>query len=339
MSKIDLIKEIHHYLAPELQLVNQTIINSLTSDEELIQVITNHLAQAGGKRIRPILTILTAKLTGGATEEAIKLAAAVEFIHMATLLHDDVVDGSKMRRFLPTANLLWGSKASILVGDFLFSQAFKLIVATESLQALRILSKAASLIAEGEVKQLAQLEQKQLITEADYLKIIQAKTAELFAAACSVGAIINQTASADKNDLQIIKLLQKFGFHLGSIFQIADDNLDYFGTKQRAGKNIGDDFFEGKITLPIIMLLQQATSPDKLTINQLLAKKDKKQADFTLICSYLAKYNIQAEAALYLTNLRQETLLTLSSLKLDHTTKQASYFLTQLVDFAVNRTY
>ena len=159
-ANLNLIKEIHNYLSDDIKVMNALIVDNLAVDEELITLISNHLSNAGGKRMRPVLTILSAKMFGYSGENAIRLASAVEFIHMATLLHDDVVDGSKMRRFLPSANVVWGSKASILVGDFLFSQSFKIIVSTQLMPALVVLSNASAVIAEGEVSQLAQLEQK-----------------------------------------------------------------------------------------------------------------------------------------------------------------------------------
>ena len=328
---MDLIKEIHNYLSEDINAMNNVIIDSLSVEEDLIRLVSNHLASAGGKRMRPILTMLTAKMYGYNGKSAIKLAAAVEFIHMATLLHDDVVDGSKMRRFLPTANVVWGSKASILVGDFLFSQSFKLIVSTKSLAALEALSSASAIIAEGEVSQLAQLEAKKNTSEADYLKIINAKTAELFGAACSVGAIIaGKDSDAEK--------LKEFGLRLGNIFQIADDVLDYFSESKKVGKNVGDDFYEGKITLPLIMLLEKVTSGERQQIDKMLNADARTVEDFIFVQKLLQEYNIKSVIAKYLEQLKskaESALLSLNS-SIDNQSKK---YLQELVGFAISRSY
>jgi len=254
---LDLIKEIHQFLQAELNEMNNLILGCLSAEEALIKLIGNHISNSGGKRIRPVLTLLSTKIFDCRSDNAVKLGAAVEFIHMATLLHDDVVDGSKMRRFLPTANVIWGNKASILVGDFLFSQSFKLIVATRLLPAMDVLSKACAVVIEGEVSQLAKLEERRLITEEEYLKVINAKTAVLFGAACEVGAIIaNQSPN-------YCKAMRDFGMKLGEIFQITDDLLDYFIQGEVRGKNIGDDFVEGKVTLPLIFLTRKLPEEKK----------------------------------------------------------------------------
>lgn len=328
---MDLIKEIHSYLSEDIQAMNNVIINSLSVEEDLIRLVSNHLASAGGKRMRPILTMLVAKMYGYNGKNAIRLAAAVEFIHMATLLHDDVVDGSKMRRFLPTANVVWGSKASILVGDFLFSQSFKLIVSTKSLAALEALSSASAIIAEGEVSQLAQLEGKRNISEADYLKVINAKTAELFGAACTVGAII---AGKDSD----AKKLKEFGLKLGNIFQIADDTLDYFSDSKKVGKNIGDDFYEGKITLPLILLLEKVNPEEKLELDRMLSADARTLEDFSLVQKLMLAYNIKSVIARYLEQLKLKAESVLLSLdgKID---KQSKGYLRELVGFAMSRSY
>lgn len=328
---MDLIKEIHGYLSEDIKAMNNIIINSLSVEEDLIRLVSNHLASAGGKRMRPILTMLAAKMYGYTGENAIRLAAAVEFIHMATLLHDDVVDGSKMRRFLPTANVVWGSKASILVGDFLFSQSFKLIVSTKSLAALEALSSASAIIAEGEVAQLAQLEAKKNISEADYLKVINAKTAELFGAACSVGAII---AGKDSD----AKKLKEFGLKLGNIFQIADDALDYFSNSKKVGKNVGDDFYEGKITLPLIMLLEKVDTKEKQELDRMLGADVRTVEDFALVQKLMLVYDIKSVIAKYLEQLKSKAESALLSLG-DSIDNQSKKYLQELVGFAMSRSY
>lgn len=328
---MDLIKKIHSYLSEDIQSMNNVIIDSLSVDEDLIRLVSNHLASAGGKRMRPILTMLTAKMYGYSGEKSIRLAAAVEFIHMATLLHDDVVDGSKMRRFLPTANVVWGSKASILVGDFLFSQSFKLIVSTKSLSSLDVLSNASAIIAEGEVSQLAQLETKQSVSEEDYLKIINAKTAELFGAACSVGAIIAGKES-DAN------ALREFGLRLGNIFQIADDALDYFSDSKKVGKNVGDDFYEGKITLPLIFLLEKINSDEKLKLDKMLSADSRSESDFAFVQELMQKSDIKSDIEAYLEKLRAKAEGALLSID-DSADSQSKEYLQELVGFAISRSY
>jgi octaprenyl-diphosphate synthase len=309
--------------------MNSVITGSLAVDEDLIQLISNHLASAGGKRIRPILTILTAKMYGYEGKNAIRLAAAVEFIHMATLLHDDVVDGSKMRRFLPTANVVWGSKASILVGDFLFSQSFKLIVATKLLPALEVLSSASALIAEGEVSQLTQLESKRIVTEEEYLKVINAKTAELFGSACCVGAIV----AGKESDA---KLLKEFGLRLGNIFQIADDALDYFSDSKKVGKNVGDDFYEGKVTLPLILLRNKLSPKEVKNLDQMVTKESRSEGDFVFVQDLMSKYNIKNAIAEYLNKLQSKAEEALSSVASSHESKN---YLHELIGFAISRSY
>ncbi|MFK7973646.1 MAG: polyprenyl synthetase family protein [Rickettsiaceae bacterium] len=328
---MDLIKEIHRYLAAEINDVNTNIVKCLNVEEELIHTISMHLSNAGGKRIRPVLTILSARMLGYQGKNAIKLATAVEFIHMATLLHDDVVDGSKMRRFLPTANTIWGSKASILVGDFLFSQSFKLMVSTHLMPALEVLSSASNIIAQGEVSQLTQLEKKKIISEQEYLKVINAKTAELFGAACKVGSIV-----AEKNN--IADKLYSYGICLGNIFQISDDLLDYFSQSTEVGKNIGEDFYEGKVTLPIIMLNQVLIHQDQLKLESLIAATQRTPDDFNWVKSKMLEHNIADSICNYLNGIKLKALEHLESIDYISDNK-AKQHLEKLVDFAVNRTY
>ncbi len=326
---MDLIKEIHNYLSGDISAMNSIIVDSLSVEEELIQLVSNHLATTGGKRMRPILTILSAKMFGCQGDNVSKLAAAVEFIHMATLLHDDVIDGSKMRRFLPSANVVWGSKASILVGDFLFSQSFKLIVKTESLPALVVLSDASAVIAEGEVSQLTQLKQKKLVSEQEYINIIKAKTAELFGAACEVGAIV-----AGRQNMS--KQLRDFGLHLGNIFQIADDTLDYFSDSKKVGKNIGDDFYEGKVTLPLILLSKKLSSEDELKLQQVVELKERSLNDFDWVKRLMVEHNLKENIKLYLNNLKKNASKALARID---TKNQSKEYLEQLLEFAISRTY
>jgi octaprenyl-diphosphate synthase len=224
--------------------VNRIILDKAVSDVELIPKLAHHLIDSGGKRLRPMLTIAAAKLCGYTGEGHIRLAATVEFMHTATLLHDDVVDESNLRRGKFSARKLWGNQASVLVGDFLLGQAFRMMVDVGSLPALKILANAAAVIAEGEVMQLAAAKHTST-TEDAYLSIINAKTAALFSAAAEVGAAIAGRTSDEQ------AALRSYGRNLGIAFQLVDDALDYAGDSARLGKSVGDDFREGKITLPV----------------------------------------------------------------------------------------
>jgi octaprenyl-diphosphate synthase len=245
-------------VADGMARVNTTILSRTGSDVAMIPEVANHLIASGGKRLRPILTLACAKLCGyaGQTDGDVKLAASVEFMHTATLLHDDVVDESDMRRGRVAARIKWGNEASVLVGDFLLGQAFRMMVEVGSLKALDILSAAATVIAEGEVMQLTNA--KNLETdEAAYLAVIRGKTAELFAAACEVGPVLAGRPEAEQ------AAARAYGMNLGIAFQLIDDVLDYGGTSAELGKNVGDDFREGKITLPIVLAHRRASDGER----------------------------------------------------------------------------
>jgi octaprenyl-diphosphate synthase len=254
--------------ADDMLRVDREILARMRSPVSLIPELANHLVGAGGKRMRPLLTVAAARLCGFASDDdrQIKLATCVEFIHSATLLHDDVVDVSMLRRGRPTANSVWGDKASVLVGDFLFTRAFELMVEVGSLDILGVLSLASSTIAEGEVLQL--VTQRDISTpEATYLDVIKAKTAKLFAAAAEVGAMVAGRHGPER------VALASFGMNLGIAFQLVDDALDYAGRESALGKTVGDDFREGKITLPVILAFLRGGAVDrefwKRTIEQL----------------------------------------------------------------------
>ncbi|KNY22691.1 polyprenyl synthetase family protein [Methylobacterium sp. ARG-1] len=245
-------------VADGMARVNTTILSRTGSDVAMIPEVANHLIASGGKRLRPILTLACAKLCGyaGDADGDVKLAASVEFMHTATLLHDDVVDESDMRRGRVAARIKWGNEASVLVGDFLLGQAFRMMVEVGSLRALDILSAAATVIAEGEVMQLTNA--KNLETdEAAYLAVIRGKTAELFAAACEVGPVLAGRPKAEQD------AARAYGMNLGIAFQLIDDVLDYGGTSAALGKNVGDDFREGKITLPIVLAHRRASEGER----------------------------------------------------------------------------
>jgi octaprenyl-diphosphate synthase len=243
-------------VAADMNGVNAVILERMQSKVALIPELAGHLIAGGGKRMRPMLTLACANLLGYPGTRHHKLAAAVEFIHTATLLHDDVVDGSGMRRGKQTANLIWGNPASVLVGDFLFSRAFELMVEDGSLKVLRILSHASAVIAEGEVEQLTA--QRRIETdEEQYLTIISAKTAALFAAACRVAPVV---AEADE-DSELA--LESYGKHLGIAFQLTDDVIDYASDSATMGKGVGDDFRDGKMTLPVILAYARGCDSDR----------------------------------------------------------------------------
>ena len=260
-------------LEDEMAAVNALIRIRMASEHApRIPEVTAHLVEAGGKRLRPMLTLAAAKMCGYGGRHHINLAATVEFIHTATLLHDDVVDESGQRRGRPTANLLWDNKPSVLVGDYLFARSFQLMVETGNLQVLDILSNAAATIAEGEVLQLTAA-QNLATTEDIYLQVVRGKTAALFSAATQVGGVI-----ADMPAPQV-QALYDYGDALGIAFQIADDLLDYQGDVTATGKNIGDDFREGKLTLPVIKAIAKANPEERAFWVRTLEKGDQSDAD------------------------------------------------------------
>ena len=273
------------FLDAELAEVSAMIRARMVSDHApRIPEVTAHLVEAGGKRLRPMLTLAAAKMCGYSGPYHIHLATTVEFIHTATLLHDDVVDESGQRRGRPTANLLWDNKSSVLVGDYLFSRSFQLMVETGSLRVLDILSNASATIAEGEVLQLT-ASQDLATTEAIYLQVVRGKTAALFAAAAEVGGVI-----ADANDTQV-RALNAYGDALGISFQIVDDLLDYQGDSGATGKNIGDDFRERKLTLPLIKAVAKADNEERAFWTRVIEKGEQKDGDLEHALEILARHD------------------------------------------------
>jgi len=250
------IEGIVNLVRADMERVNALILSRTGSQVTMIPEVAQHLISSGGKRLRPMLTLATAALTSYEGDGAVKLAASVEFMHTATLLHDDVVDDSEMRRGKLAARMLWGNEASVLVGDFLLGQAFRMMIEVGNLSALDILSNAAVVIAEGEVAQLAAAKNT-ATSEDDYLGVIRGKTAELFAAACEVGPVLAGRPKAEQ------AASRSFGMNLGIAFQLIDDVLDYGGDGAALGKNVGDDFREGKITLPIILAFRRGTEEER----------------------------------------------------------------------------
>jgi len=268
--------------------VNELILSKAGSNVELIPEIAKHLISSGGKRLRPMLTLACADMFDYEGKGHVTLAASVEFMHTATLLHDDVVDESDMRRGKLAARKLWGNQASVLVGDYLLGQAFKMMVDVGSLEALRILSTASAVIAEGEVLQLGAAKNI-TTTEADYLRVIEAKTAALFAAAAEVGPVIAGQAAPMK------QAARTYGMELGYAFQLVDDALDYGGSSADLGKDVGDDFREGKITLPVVLALARGSDADREFWKRCLESDDVADGDLEQAIELLQKYDALAE--------------------------------------------
>lgn len=242
--------------AEDMGRINELILAEAHSSVDMIPKLAKHLIDSGGKRIRPMLTCATARLVGYEGLDHIPLATSIEFLHTATLLHDDVVDESDMRRGKKAARILWGNQASVLVGDYLLGQSFKIMVSVGSLEALKILSNASAIIAEGEVMQLA-VTNNPTISETEYMSVINSKTAALFVAAAELGAVVGNRPEEER------QALKDFGENLGIVFQLVDDALDYHGEASKLGKDVGDDFREGKITLPVILAYQQGTKEEQ----------------------------------------------------------------------------
>ncbi len=254
----------------DLSKVNHTILDRMDSRAPLIPQLAGHIIASGGKRLRPMLTLACSRLCGYVGERQIGLAAAVEFIHTASLLHDDVVDESDMRRGDATANVLWGNQPSVLVGDFLFSRAFQIMVADGSLEVLRVLANASAIISEGEVMQLETLNNIE-IPEERYLEVVSAKTAALFSAACRIGAVIAGRGRSEED------ALESFGRNLGIAFQLVDDTLDYSAQQATLGKTVGDDFRECKVTLPVLLAFRRGDEGERAFWKRCIS--DGEQAD------------------------------------------------------------
>ena len=312
----------------DLDRVNSTILEHMQSPVHLIPQLAGHLIAAGGKRLRPMLTLGAASLCGYAGDRHIKLAACVEFIHTATLLHDDVVDESELRRGQETANTVWGNQASVLVGDFLFSRSFQLMVTDGSLHVLKILSGASAIIAEGEVQQLITTNDT-TTSETAYLEVIQSKTAELFSAAARIGAVV---ADRPKDEEEA---LNSFGTNLGIAFQLVDDALDYSARQAELGKTVGDDFSEGKITLPVILAFRRGTEEDRRFWKRTLEELDQEPGDLEKAQELILKYGALDDT---IARARHYAAIARDALGLfsDGEPKNA---LTEVVDFCVEREF
>lgn len=274
---------LHAMVADDLIAVNRVILDRMQSPVTLIPQLAGHIIAAGGKRVRPMLTLICSRLCGYGGRRHLELAAAVEFIHTATLLHDDVVDESDLRRGSATANAVWGNKPSVLVGDFLFSRAFQLMVGDGSLKVLGILAEASAVIAQGEVLQLITANNTET-NEQQYLEVITAKTAKLFAAACRLGAVVTDRPAREE------QALESFGHNLGISFQLVDDALDYSAREADLGKRVGDDFRDGKITLPVVLAIRRGNEDERRFWRRTLEDHEQEDGDLDQAIRLLEKH-------------------------------------------------
>ncbi len=287
-ARKDALDQLGRLVAADLLKVNEVILRRTDSPVALIPRLAGHLIAAGGKRLRPMLTLAAARLCGYGGERHIALAACVEFIHTATLLHDDVVDQSVLRRGRDSANEVWGNKPSVLVGDFLFSRGFQLMVHDGSLKVLEILSNTSSVIAEGEVRQLITSNDTET-SEPAYMAVIRAKTAELFAAAARLGAVVAERPGVEE------EALESFGLNLGVAFQLVDDVLDYSARQAELGKTIGDDFREGKITLPVILAFRRGEAADRDFWRRTLERVEQADGDLAHAIALMQRHDALAD--------------------------------------------
>lgn len=316
-------------MAEDLKSTNDLIIEQLQSDVSIIPKIGHYIIAAGGKRIRPLLTLASAKMFEGDMTKAHFLAAAVEFIHTATLLHDDVVDESEQRRGQLTSNLVFGNQASVLVGDFLFARSFELMVKTDSIQALKMLSNASATITEGEVKQLSTRREIDTSLQ-DYFEVINGKTAALFAAACSVGSII-----ADQDE-KTQTAMYNYGQNLGMAFQIADDVLDYSANEQKLGKSIGDDFREGKMTLPAILAVKAADKEERLFWADVIENPEEiEPEDFPHAQNLMVRHGVYDQALKIAEEHSKRAMESISEIP----TNPIKVTLEEILDYCVKRMY
>jgi octaprenyl-diphosphate synthase len=322
------LESIQALVEADMGLVNRLILARLDSSISLIPQLAGHLVAAGGKRVRPMLTLIAAQLCGYRGGRHVPLAAAVEFIHTATLLHDDVVDESDLRRGLATANAIWGNKPSVLVGDFLFSRAFQLMVEDGSLEVLAILANASAVIAEGEVAQLMTANDAET-TEERYLAVITAKTATLFAAAAQIGAVVGERPPVDA------EALRRYGENLGIAFQLIDDVLDYSAREVVLGKSIGDDFRDGKITLPVVLAFQRGDGKERRFWRRTLEQGEQREGDLTHAIELLERRAALADSLTRATGFSETARRSLERFP----PTPARQAMLDLADFCVERAY
>lgn len=324
-TPLDLLLEL---VSADLARVNQHILDHMQSPVALIPQLAGHLIASGGKRMRPMLTLAAARLCGYEGARHIALAACVEFIHTATLLHDDVVDASDLRRGQESANSIWGNEASVLVGDFLFSRAFQLMTADGELKVLRILSDTSAVIAEGEVLQLTTANDP-TTTEESYLEVIRSKTAVLFAAATRLGAVVASRPEAEE------EALESYGTNLGIAFQLIDDVLDYSADQRALGKTVGDDFREGKVTLPILLAWRRGNEEERDFWRRTIEQSDQTDEDLDHAIALMVRHNTladTAERARHYGSIARDAL----GIFPDSEVKRA---MVDLVDFVIERAY
>ena len=278
------VKSLSNLLKSSLRRVEREISKNIKDEEKLITLTAGHLIKAKGKKIRPLLTLLVSKMLNYKGNADVTLAVCIEFIHNATLLHDDVIDTGKIRRGKLSANQIWGNKVSVLVGDYLLSRAFKLMVKNKSLKLLEILSQTSLILARGQIQDVGN-NQNVNLTEKKYLSIIDAKTAELFRISCFLPTIITD------QDKRTQKIFNDFGFNFGMAFQLSDDVLDYFGDSSKMGKSVGKDFFEGKVTYPVIHCFKKSDKKSKKIIAKLFFKRKRSKKDLALILDLMKKTN------------------------------------------------
>ena len=278
------VKSLSNLLKSSLKRVEREISKNIKDEEKLITLTAGHLIKAKGKKIRPLLTLLVSKMLNYKGNADVTLAVCIEFIHNATLLHDDVIDTGKIRRGKLSANQIWGNKVSVLVGDYLLSRAFKLMVKNKSLKLLEILSQTSLILARGQIQDVGN-NQNVNLTEKKYLSIIDAKTAELFRISCFLPTIIT-----DQNK-KTQKIFNDFGFNFGMAFQLSDDVLDYFGVSSKMGKSVGKDFFEGKVTYPVIHCFKKSDKKSKKIIAKLFFKRKRSKKDLAVLLNLMNKTN------------------------------------------------
>ncbi len=327
-SSPDALEALRLLLGDDLAKVNALIVERMHSPVPLIPQLAGHIVAAGGKRLRPMLTLAAARLCGYEGEHHLGLAACVEFIHTATLLHDDVVDESHLRRGIPTANAVWSNQASVLVGDFLFSRAFQLMVSARSLEILRILANASATIAEGEIHQLTTANQPQT-TEDSYMEVIRGKTAALFAAATRIGAVVAERPAAEAD------ALDTYGLHLGLAFQLVDDVLDYSARQAVLGKTVGDDFREGKVTLPVILAFQRGDDSERRFWERTITNLDQTDGDLDQAIGLMQRHGALDET---IERARQHARRACQALDAFPASPMRKCLL-DIVDFCVDRAY
>ena len=321
------ILSIHKEIQVKLKKTNIKIDSYIKSDIPVIPKLSKYFFNKRGKQLRPVLCLLSSKMINkeySNLKSDISMAAALEFIHAATLLHDDVIDKGKIRRGQRSVNDIWNNKFSVLLGDFMFSKSFQLMTEAQSLKAMESLANVSAKISEGEFLQMSN-ENNTSLSISEYMQIISLKTAELFGAAMKIPAILT-----DKNN-KIIEQLNLVGINFGMIFQIIDDHLDYFGT-YKTGKSKGQDFFEGKITLPIIILLKKANLDEKKLLKKIFHNKKRTKKDFLKTLALLEKYNVESISLKYANNLKQKSKNILKRFK-----NRPSYLLGELLDTSINR--